>query len=213
VKVFSLTNSKLKDELKGKVAVVKENGDFYDIFENNSKIMSIRKDFNILEILADLGYDFVIVDKGPKVETLDDIEKLEDYESLKSLIRKIKATKGAEKCGAIGVFIGYVKKISHGKEVVRLEYERFDELYWKKLREIEEKIKRYPGVVDVKIYHKVGHLKPYEDIIYIVIVGENRKVIWKPIEDCLELIKRELPIWKKEVYKDGAVWVHDLSLS
>ncbi|HID66355.1 MAG TPA: hypothetical protein EYP32_05990, partial [Aquificaceae bacterium] len=85
-----------------------------------------------LEILADLGYDFVIVDKGPKVETLDDIEKLEDYESLKSLIRKIKATKGAEKCGAIGIFIGYVKKISHGKEVVRLEYERFDELYWKK---------------------------------------------------------------------------------
>ncbi len=211
MKVFSTTDLSLKDRLEGKVAVVMRNGDYYDVFEGNSKIMSVRRDIDIVEILADLGYDFVIFtdESMPKVSSLEDIAKLEDYESLKSLIRKVKVFEGSERCGAIGIFIGFVRRISDGKEVVRLEYERFDELYWIKLREIEDKIRSYSGVVDVKIHHKVGVLKPYEDILYIVVMGENRKVIWKPLEDCLELVKKELPIWKKEVFEDGAIWVHD----
>ncbi len=187
--------------LDGKVAVVRDSGEFYDVYENDVKILSVRKNLNILEILADLGFDYAVyTHQNPDAD---------EYETLKSLIRKVKSAKGVERCGAIAIFVGFVRKISDGKEVVRLEFERFDELYWQKVGEIEEKIRSYDGVVDVRIYHKVGSLKPGEDILYVVVMGENRKSVYKPLEECVELIKRELPIWKKEVYEDGAIWVHD----
>ena len=188
------------DSAEGRIAVVKDSGDFYEVYENGEKILSVRKDFNVFEILADLGFDLAVYDS---------IDHPEEIETLKSLIRKAKSAKGVEKCGAIAIFVGFVRRISDGKEVLRLEYERYDELYWQKLREIVDRVKEYDGVVDVKIYHKTGSIKPGEDILYVVVMGENRKSVYKPLMDCVEMIKRELPIWKKEIYEDGAVWVHD----
>ncbi len=175
----------------------------------------------ILEILADLGYDFAALDGFtkeevenlgmviPEVTSVDDLERAEECETLKSLIRKLKRTKGSEFCGALGAFIGFVRKISDGKEVVRLEYERYDEIYPKILKEIEDEILKFEGVRGVKIYHRVGVLTPPEDIVYIVVMAENRKALWKPLQLAVELMKKKLPIWKKEVYIDGEVWVHD----
>jgi len=188
------------DSAEGRIAVVKDSGDFYEVYENGEKILSVRKDFDVFEILADLGFDSAVYDS---------IDHPDEIETLKSLIRKAKSAKGVEKCGAIAIFVGFVRRISDGKEVLRLEYERYDELYWQKLREIVDRVKEYDGVVDVKIYHKTGSIKPGEDILYVVVMGENRKSVYKPLMDCVEMIKRELPIWKKEIYEDGAVWVHD----
>ncbi len=189
------------ENIDGKVAVVRDTGEFYDVYENDVKILSVRKDLNVLEILADLGFDYAVF--------VDHELDVDEYETLKSLIRKVKSAKGVERCGAIAIFVGFVRKISEGREVVRLEFERFDELYRQKVKEIEEHIKRYDGVVDVKIYHKVGSLKPGEDILYVIVMGESRRSVYKPLEECVELIKKELPIWKKEVYENGAIWIHD----
>ena len=189
------------EDLDGRVAVVKDASEFYDVYENDVKILSVRKDLNVLEILADLGFDYAVF--------ADFDLDVDEYETLKSLIRKVKSAKDSERCGAIAIFLGFVKKISDGKEVVRLEFERFDELYWQRVREIEEQMKRYEGVVNVKIYHRVGALRPGEDIVYVIVMGESRKSVYKPLEECVELIKGKLPIWKKEVYKNGAIWVHD----
>ena len=183
--------------LEGKVATVKDCGDFYEVFDEKGKLMSVRKDLNVFEILADLGFDLAVCDRDGEVETV------------KSLIAKAKSMNGAEECGAIAVFVGFVRGVSDGKRVVRLEYERFDELYRVKLKEIVRRIKEHEGVVDVRIYHRVGSLKPGEDILYVVVMGKDRKAVFEPLQECVELIKRELPIWKKEIYEDGEVWVHD----
>jgi len=180
---------------------VRDSGEFYDVYENDVKILSVRKDLNVLEILADLGFDYaVFTHQKPDVD---------EYETLKSLIRRVKSAKGVERCGAIAIFVGFVRRISDGKEVVRLEFERFDELYEIKLDEIKRRITDMEGVVSVEIYHKVGVLKPGEDILYVVVMGKHRRNVFKALEECVELIKKDLPIWKKEVYEDGAIWVHD----
>ena len=153
----------------------------------------------VLDFLADLGYDCAVLKGSGSFE----------WETLKSLVEKVKRSKGAERCGAIGIFVGFVRRTSGGKEVEKLEYERYDELYFKKLEEIEEKLKSYPGIVDVRIYHKKGVLKPKEDIVYVVVMGEHRKDVWRPLEESMELIKKELPVWKKEVFTDGEIWAHD----
>jgi molybdopterin synthase catalytic subunit len=143
----------------------------------------------------------------PVVSTIKDVMQAENYETLKSMIEKVKAV--GQMCGALGIFVGFVRKISDGKEVLRLEYEKYEEVYTNKLKEIEERLKKYPGIVDVKIYHKTGLLTPGEDIVYVVIMGKHRKDVWRPLEESMEIIKKELPIWKKEVFVDGEIWAHD----
>ncbi|AEA46256.1 molybdopterin biosynthesis MoaE protein [Archaeoglobus veneficus SNP6] len=185
----------------GRVAIVERDGELIKTDVGTFKADRVNLK-NVLDFLADLGYDCAIL-KG-----FDDFEASE-WETLKSLVEKVKRSEGSERCGAIGIFVGFVRKISDGKEVERLEYEKYDELYTEKLIDIEEKLKSYPGVVEVKIHHRDGILKPGEDIVYVVIMGGHRKDVWKPLEDSMELIKKELPIWKKEVFTDGEHWVHD----
>jgi len=178
-----------------------------------------------LETLADLGFDYAAIigfeleleglEKGlgfkiPKVRSVEEVEKAPEIESLKSIVLKTKCVEGVERCGAIGIFIGFVRKDSDGKTVSRLEYEAYDELLNEKAREIEERVKRMPGIVNARVYHKKGILLPGEDIVYITVMGEHRKDIWEPLKEAVELMKKELPIWKKEVYEDGEVWVHDV---
>ncbi|MBO8180343.1 MAG: molybdenum cofactor biosynthesis protein MoaE [Archaeoglobus sp.] len=178
-----------------------------------------------LETLADLGFEYAAMlgfeleleglEKGlgfkiPKVKTVEEVEKAPEIESLKSLVIKTKCVEGVERCGAMGIFVGFVRKESEGKTVSRLEYEAYDEMLNEKVREIEERIKQMPGIVNARIYHKRGVLMPGEDIVYITVMGEHRKDIWEPLKEAVELMKKELPIWKKEVYEDGEVWVHDV---
>jgi molybdopterin synthase catalytic subunit len=170
----------------------------------------------ILEMLVDFGYDVAIVEgfeteygvKPAKISTMDELDKISDIETLRSLIKKVKAER-SEMCGAIGIFIGFVRKIADGKEVIRLEYEAYDEVFDGKLREIEKRLEAYPGVEGVKIFHRRGVLLPGEDIVYVVVMGRHRKHIWEPLSKSMEIVKEELPVWKKEVYSDGEVWVHD----
>ncbi|KUJ93343.1 MAG: Molybdopterin converting factor, subunit 2 (MoaE) [Archaeoglobus fulgidus] len=177
-----------------------------------------------LETLADLGFDYAAIigfeleleglEKGlgfkiPKVKSVEEVERAPEVESLKSIVLKTKCVEGVERCGAIGIFIGFVRKESDGKTVSRLEYEAYDEMLNEKAREIEERVKQMAGIVNARVYHKRGILLPGEDIVYITVMGEHRKDIWEPLKEAVELMKKELPIWKKEVYEDGEVWVHD----
>lgn len=222
MKVFFTDSwNELKSKLKklGRAILVEGGDDIKSkirILIGNTTINADLRD--VLEFLANLGYDFVGLSfddnaimniEIKKVNTVEEVLKLEDFETLNSLIRKIKENEKSEECGAIGIFVGFVRKLSDNKEVLRLEYEKFEEIFDEKLKEIENKLKSYEGVVDVKIYHKSGIIFPKEDIVYVVVMGRHRKDIWEPLKQSMEIIKKELPIWKKEVFVDGEVWVHD----
>ena len=142
------------------------------------------------------------------MSSMENLETSKNTFSLESILEEMK--KRNRDCGAIGIFVGFVKGFNRGKKVLRLEYEKFDELFNLKIKEIENKIREHPGVSDVFIFHKSGTLKPGEDIMYVIVVGKSRNDVWKPLKECVELIKKELPIWKKEIYDNGAVWVHDV---
>jgi len=190
-------------------------------FRMTSGAKNIR---DALETLADMGFDYAAIldfeleleglEKGlgfriPKVRSVEEVERAPEIESLKSLVLKTKCVDGVERCGAIGIFVGFVRKESGGKTVSRLEYEAYDEMLNEKVREIEERIKQMPGIVNARIYHRRGILMPGEDIVYVAVMGEHRKDIWEPLKEAVEMMKKELPVWKKEVYEDGEVWVHD----
>ncbi|RLI84385.1 MAG: molybdenum cofactor biosynthesis protein MoaE [Archaeoglobales archaeon] len=192
----------------GKVCFVKLDGNLIktDVATFNTNAVTLEK---VLDFLAELGYDYAVIEDFENIGRDSGIKNGVEWESLKSLVEKVKRSKGSERCGAIGIFVGFVRGISRGKKVEKLEYEKYEELYEEKLKEIENKLKSNPGIVEVKIYHRDGVLKPGEDIIYVVVMGEHRKNVWKPLEESMELVKKELPIWKKEVFTDRAIWAHD----
>ncbi len=203
----------------GRCAIVENKGEKIEVkgeetFETEKPLQAV------LEVLSILDYDFVAL-KGfkearigvpvKKAKSVEDVVNVEDFETLHSITRKLKER--GETCGALGIFVGFVREISEGKKVVKLEYERFDELYFEKLKEIERVVEnKYEGVRGVKIYHKVGDVLPREDIVYVCVMAEHRKNLWNALVEAVELFKKELPIWKKEVYEDGEVWAHDRDL-
>jgi molybdopterin synthase catalytic subunit len=163
---------------------------------------AVLKGFNQDEVLS--------LDINPSpVESVEDALKAEEWVSLKAIMEEVKKSPSTSKCGAMGVFIGFVREVSDGKRVVRLEYEKYGDVFEKTLKEIESELKKYEGVAEVKIHHRVGSLRPREDIVYVVVMGEHRKDIWEPLIQSMELVKERLPVWKKEVYEDGEEWVHD----
>ncbi|MEM4523629.1 MAG: molybdenum cofactor biosynthesis protein MoaE, partial [Archaeoglobaceae archaeon] len=143
--------------------------------------------------------------KIPKVEKLEDLANAPELETLKSVVEKIK--KGSINCGAIGVFIGVARGTSDGKKVKMLEYEAYEEVLGEKVRELEKRIRAFPGVENFKFYHKLGKILPGEDIVYIAVAGKHRKDIWAPLMLAVEFMKTELPIWKKEKFENGERWV------
>lgn len=215
-------DEKIYEELKksGKAVFVKRKGEELfaesEDFRISSKPEQILK---LLEFFADLGYDFAILKasedivrieenygfKIPIYEDFKTLQKAPELETLKSIVEKAK--KNADNCGAIGVFVGFVRKIEGNKIVKRLEYEAFNEILSEKIAEVEKRVRSFPRIANAKLYHKLGRLLPGEDIVYIAVAGEHRKDIWEPLMNAVELMKSELPIWKKEVYEDGERWV------
>ncbi|MFP3945525.1 MAG: molybdenum cofactor biosynthesis protein MoaE [Archaeoglobaceae archaeon] len=213
---------KLREELEkiGRVITVQTGdveGQGITFGDGKASIVAETDFHDLLEFLADCGYEFVALKdieseypKYPTVSSVADVMELRDLESIKSLVNKVKTTQGSERCGAIGIFVGFVREQGQeDKKVVKLEYEENEDIFDASLTEIENKLKSYQGVVDVRIHHKTGTLLPGEDIIYVVVMGEHREDVWEPLEKSMDIIKKELPIWKKEVYVDGEMWAHD----
>ena len=225
MKFFSLTGSDGEIERalrviseKGKTGVIRASDERFSVrFDDISMDMpaELKKS---LDILAFFGADYVVfvgnVEGVKSIQANDPelsekIESLEDYETLPSLIKKIKENSDIMKVGAIGTFTGVVREIEDGERVLYLEFESYDKVAKKKLSEIEEELRQRKGIVDVKIFHKTGRVMAGEDIVHVVVAGSHRKEVWSALIDSMELIKKLVPIWKKEVLETGERWVHE----
>jgi len=109
--------------------------------------------------------------------------------------------------GAIVTFTGTVRSDSHGRRVRRLEYEAYAAMAVAKLEEIAgEAEAQWPGV-RVAIHHRVGVLQIGEAAVVIAAAAPHRQEAFRACEHAIERLKQDVPLWKKEVYEDGAEWV------
>ncbi len=123
--------------------------------------------------------------------------------SLDAVVRAVSGTGQ----GGVVTFSGAVRDHTRGKAVVRLEYEAYAPMAEKKLAEIaEEAAAQWPGA-KVAIHHRVGVLQPGELAVVIAASTPHRAEAFAACRQAIERLKADVPIWKKEVYADGAVWV------
>jgi molybdopterin converting factor subunit 1 len=108
--------------------------------------------------------------------------------------------------GGVVTFTGVVRDQTRGRAVVRLEYEAYQAMAERKLAEIGEAVASAHGA-SVAVVHRVGVLVPGDAAVVIASAAPHRAAAFRACETCLERLKQEVPIWKREVYADGSEWV------
>lgn len=110
--------------------------------------------------------------------------------------------------GGIVVFAGVVRDHTAGRRVVALEYEAHGPMAEAKLKEIGETVRRrWAGVEAVAILHRVGRLRIGEASVVIGVSAAHRAEAFEACHFAIDELKRIVPIWKREIFDDGSVWV------
>jgi molybdopterin synthase catalytic subunit len=113
----------------------------------------------------------------------------------------------SDKAGAIDVFIGTVRDNSLAKNVVKLEYETYDTMAIKKLEALISEAKTKWPIEKVAIVHRKGTLAIGDVAVVIAVSTPHRAESFAACQWIIDNLKIVVPIWKKEFYNDGAVWV------
>ena len=110
--------------------------------------------------------------------------------------------------GGIVIFSGVVRNETEGRSVKFLEYEAHAPMAEAKMREIGEGIRaRWPGVRRVAMLHRVGRLEIGESSVLIAVSAAHRAEAFEACRHAIDALKRTVPVWKKEHFEDGEVWV------
>ncbi len=125
-----------------------------------------------------------------------------EWITLGALVRAVRAHPDIHKAGAILTFTGVVRG-----EALALEFDIYEGEAQQRISSIAHDLTAIEGIVDVKIYHKSGRVNKGEDIVYIVVAAAHRQEGFKALRDAIERIKKEVPIWKKELTEQGHKWV------
>ena len=110
--------------------------------------------------------------------------------------------------GGIVIFSGVVRNETGGRPVKFLEYEAHAGMAEAKLREIGAAIRgRWPGVKRVAMLHRIGRLEIGESSVLIAVSAAHRGDAFDACRYAIDTLKRIVPVWKKEHFEDGEVWV------
>lgn len=109
--------------------------------------------------------------------------------------------------GAVIAFVGVVRGSTDGRKVRYLEYEAYPEMAEEVLQQIAGEIReRWKTIRDVAIVHRVGRLEIGDTSVVIALSAAHREEVFDAVRYAVDRLKEVAPIWKKEVWTDGAEW-------
>ncbi len=109
--------------------------------------------------------------------------------------------------GAVIVFEGIVRNNTKGRATRYLEYECYEPMALAGLARIGREIAAERAIGRIALIHRLGRLEIGEASVAVVVTAPHRKPAFDAALDGINRLKREVPIWKKEFFEDGAVWV------
>ena len=108
--------------------------------------------------------------------------------------------------GAVVVFDGVVRNHSRGRKTLYLDYEAYEEMADKQMNELAREARSQFGIRHVTMVHRLGRLQVGETSVLIVVTSEHRAQAFEACRWLIDTLKKTVPIWKKEIFQDGAVW-------
>ena len=112
--------------------------------------------------------------------------------------------------GAIVVFLGVTRKYTKNREVFRLEYQAYQSMAITEIDKICIKIKDIWGIKDIQVFHRIGVVNIGDVSLAIVLGSAHRSECFDAVRYFVNKLKTTVPIWKKEQFVDGEVWVEGL---
>ena len=166
---------------------------------------------------TDLDDDADVLARAPTAAALDvhglldALARRDPFETLSSLVATVKESAAAPRAGAIGTFTGRVRaKDGPDDDPTRyLEFERYDEVAADRMARIERELCEREGVLEVRLHHRTGVIEYGEDIVFVVVLAGHREEAFRAVEDGINRLKDEVPLFKREVTVDEEFWVHD----
>ncbi|MCU0237971.1 MAG: molybdenum cofactor biosynthesis protein MoaE [Pyrinomonadaceae bacterium] len=116
-------------------------------------------------------------------------------------------------CGAIVTLDGFVRQWTKGKETLYLEYEAYQPMALKELEKIIILAKEKFEIESVGIVHRLGRMEIGETSVVISVASPHRRAAFEACEWLIKELKRTVPIWKKEFYFGGEVWIQGENVS
>ena len=108
--------------------------------------------------------------------------------------------------GAVLVFEGIVRNHSAGRSTLYLEYEAYEAMAIAKMREIGAQMREKFAIRRFAMIHRLGRLEIGETSVMIAVCSAHRAAAFDACRFGIDTLKRSVPIWKKEFFRDGAVW-------
>jgi molybdopterin synthase catalytic subunit len=109
--------------------------------------------------------------------------------------------------GGIDVFIGTVRNATKGKTVLKLEFEAYAQMAINEMKKIAQQASDKWPVQKVLIHHRTGVLQVGEVPVVIAVSAAHRDAAFDACRYIIDTLKQTVPIWKKEFFEDGEVWV------
>lgn len=109
--------------------------------------------------------------------------------------------------GAVASFIGVARDTNDGERVAAMALEHYPGMTERALEDIVAQAKRRWNVIEILVIHRVGELKPLDQIVLVAVTGSHRGEAFAACEFVMDYLKTEAPFWKKESTQSGTRWV------
>ena len=142
---------------------------------------------------------------------LDALAGTEPRKTLESLVAGVKSAAQAERGGAIATFTGRVRArdAPDDEPTEYLAFEKYEGVADDRMATIEAELEARDGILDVRLHHRTGVIEYGEDIVFVVVLAGHRREAFRAVEDGIDRLKDEVPLFKKEVTVDDEFWVHE----
>jgi molybdopterin synthase catalytic subunit len=142
---------------------------------------------------------------------IDALSTAESYETLESLVARAKASPSADRAGAIATFTGRVrtKDDADDEPTEYLEFQRYDEVAEERTATIREELTARDGVYEVLLHHRTGVVEAGEDVVHVVVLAGHRREAFDAVQDGINRLKDEVPLFKREVTISDEFWAHE----
>jgi molybdopterin synthase catalytic subunit len=116
---------------------------------------------------------------------------------------------GSEDAGAVVLFVGTTRRMTNGKETLRLEYDCYKPMATAELGKLRtEALQRWP-LTECAIVHRTGVVENGQASVAVAVSSPHRVDAFEAAQWIMDKLKRTVPIWKKEQWADGSTeWVH-----
>ena len=133
----------------------------------------------------------VIVQESP-------FDPSEEYYRLKSASLEV---------GAISTFVGSVRDLNDGDEVVGLKLEHYPGMTEKEITKIVSEADERWDIIDATVIHRVGYMSPGDEIVFTGVSSQHRGDAFQACQFIMDYLKTKATIWKKETILDGDRWL------